>query len=335
MSKPAPEIIRKRLLEEWQRDFPLIEQPFEVIARSLGVPEIEVIEGFEELQKRGQISRVGCVVRPNTIGASTLAAIAAPDDQASSVAEIISAEPGVNHVYLRENVWNIWFVVTGPDRAYVDQTLRRISQVNNLRALDLRLEHPYHIDLGFPLNAPGAPRRPRSEALHRENVGIAIGEGDRELVQVLTTGLPLVAMPFKEIASHLGRGEKEILNRLKHLLEAGIIPRIGAIVRHRALGWASNAMAVWDVPIEDIDRAGISLGRAPGVTLCYRRSRYEREWPYNLYCMVHARTRQEALSTLAAASKSAGLEGLPHEVLFSKRCFKQTGAMFSLPREAA
>jgi hypothetical protein len=51
--------------------------------------------------------------------------------------------------------------------------------------------------------------------------------------------------------------------------------------------------------------------------------------------MVHARTRQEALSTLAAASKSAGLEGLPHEVLFSKRCFKQTGAMFSLPREAA
>lgn len=335
MSMLTPDVIRNRLLEEWQRNLPLVERPFEAIARSLGVPEIGVIEGFKELQKRGQISRVGCVVRPNTIGASTLAAVAAPDDEASSVAQIISAEHGVNHVYLRENGWNIWFVVTGPDRAYVDQALRRISQVTNLRALDLRLEHAYHIDLGFPLNAPPGPRHPPSVDLHRKHDGLAICEGDRELVQVLTTGLPLVATPFSEIASHLGRTEKEILDRLKHLLEAGIIPRIGAIVRHRALGWASNAMAVWNVPIEDIDRAGMSLGRAPGVTLCYRRSRYEREWPYNLYCMVHARTRQEALSTLAAASKSAGLEGLPHEVLFSKRCFKQTGAMFSLPREAA
>ena len=133
----------------------------------------------------------------------------------------------------------------------------------------------------------------------------------------------------------MGRSETDVLERIGALSDAGIVTRIGIILRHRALGWRSNAMVVWQVPGEDIDRAGVSLAATQGVTLCYQRRTDPARWPYNLYCMIHARSRDEALTTLGRAAAEAGIAGLPHRVLFSVRCFKQTGAMVVSEREVA
>ncbi len=335
MQSPTRDVIRDRLLEDWQRAFPLASKPFAIIADSLGISEAEVIDSLKLLQGEGAISRVGGVVRPNTLGASTLAAIAAPDFEVGSVAALLSAEPGINHVYLRENDWNLWFVVTGPDRAYVDQALRRIALRLNDRVLDLRLERAYHIDLGFTLSGPGSPKAIPLQAAPTSIPAFLTLPGDRELVQNLTVGLPLVPEPFKQIAVPLDRSEGDVIERLQVLTAAGIVPRIGVIVRHRAIGWRSNAMVVWDVPPSDVDRAGSVLAGVPGINLCYRRTRHENEWPYNLYCMVHAKTREDALDNLIKAQELAGLGAYPRQVLFSLRCYKQTGAMVALPKEAA
>ena len=87
----------QRLLEEWQRDLPLVPQPFAVMAAALGVEEALVLARLVALRDRGAIARVGATVRPNTAGASTLAALAVPDAQVAEVAAIVGAEPGVNH----------------------------------------------------------------------------------------------------------------------------------------------------------------------------------------------------------------------------------------------
>lgn len=322
------------LLDDWQRDLPLVPRPFAAIAERLGVTEARVIEVLQALRASGAISRVGGVVRPNTLGASTLAAVAAPEFRTDEVAALVSREPGINHVYLRENDFNIWFVATGPDRAYVDAALARIAHATGLHVLVLRLEQAYHIDLGFALSE-GA-RRPHGIAAHaRPGQAFALEAGDRPLVQALTDGLALVPTPFGELASQLGRSEAEVIERLRSLVANGIVPRLGVIVRHRALGWRSNAMVVWDVPAEDVDRIGAALAAMPGINLCYRRTRHARAWPYNLYCMVHARTRDEALALLERASAAAGLHGVPRQILFSLRCFKQTGALVTDPRRAA
>lgn len=335
MSDTLKVTLEERLLEEWQRNFPLVPRPFAHMADALGCRENDVIAGLNALRDRGAISRVGGVVKPNTLGASTLAAISVPDLQANVVAERLSIEPGINHVYLRESDWNIWFVVTGPDRAYIDAVLARIAQRTGLRVLDLRLERPFHIDLGFTLSAD--PRRPvRHDSLRQsQSPSYTPASGDRELVQILTTGLPLVPQPFQAVADLLSRTEDDVIARLSELVRIGIVPRIGVIVRHRALGWRSNAMVVWDVPEAGIERAGLALAATPGINLCYRRTRYENAWPYNLYCMVHAKSRDDALTTLNIASAAAGLGALPRQILFSLRCYKQTGAMLSLPKEAA
>ena len=109
------------------------------------------MEALARLQARGLLTRVGAVVRPNTVGASTLAAMSVPSDRLDQVADIVSAEPAVNHNYEREHALNLWFVVTGRDREAVAAALRRIEIATGLEAVELPLEAEYHIDLGFEL----------------------------------------------------------------------------------------------------------------------------------------------------------------------------------------
>lgn len=334
MQTDMPLPLEKQLLHDWQRGLPIVERPFLAMAEQYGVEEEAVIEGLKSLQATGAIARVGGVIRPNTLGASTLAALAAPNLEIEATAQLMAAEPGINHVYLRENDWNLWFVATGPDRAAVDATLARIEQLTARRVLDLRLEQPYHIDLGFDLT-DGNSSPKHAPAAGAEAEPFTPRCGDRQLVQELMIGLPLVPRPFFAIAQALGRKESDVMARIAMLHFLGVLPRLGVIVRHRALGWRSNAMVVWDVPEDDVDRAGTELAMAPGINLCYRRRRHEHDWPYNLYCMIHAKSREAALSRLEAASHSAALHSYPRQILFSLRCFKQTGALVAATRQAA
>ena len=53
--------------------------------------------------------------------------------------------------YLREHDWNLWFVLTGPSREHLDQTLDTIEQITGLKPLDLPMLTAYQINLGFAL----------------------------------------------------------------------------------------------------------------------------------------------------------------------------------------
>ena len=121
--------------------------------------------------------------------------------------------------------------------------------------------------------------------------------------------------------------EAEIIARIATLAEARLLTRVGVIVRHRALGWRANAMVVWQLPDAAIDPAGRALARVPGVTLCYHRRVVPGVWDWPLFCMIHARSRREALSVLDAARALPELAGVTHKILFSTRCFKQQGAL--------
>lgn len=310
------------LLDRVQRDFPLSDRPFADIGARLGLSEDETLTRLTALRARGAITRVGGVRRAEGCGASTLAAIAAPEDDVEDCAAIIGAQPGVNHNYLRENPVNLWFVATGPDRAHVDRTLAAIAQETGRAVIDLPLARPYHIDLGFSLI--GGAKPPPPPPLDRA----ALRPDDDALVQALCDGLTLVQRPYAALADALGRPEDALRDRIAALLKAGALTRLGVVVRHRALGFTANAMVCFDPPEDRIDEAGAALARAPGVNLAYRRRPHER-WPYPLFCMIHARSRGEALELLLDAMPAAGLEGAPRAILFSLRCFKQRGALVS------
>jgi DNA-binding Lrp family transcriptional regulator len=326
MEKALDPALQFRLLNDFQRDFPLCPAPFAELASRLGVAEGVVIRGLEDLRREGKISRVGPVFAPKRIGASTLAAMAVPPEKLEVVAQSVNRFPEVNHNYEREHRYNLWFVVTAGSEGRLQAALGAIEQAAGYPVLRLPLEQEFHIDLGFCLKsnekrlpAPAqvfAPPRPLEEL-------------ERRLVMALQEGLPFFIRPFQVLAQRVGCEEIEVLQRISCWCEEGIIKRFGVVVRHHELGYRANAMLVHDIPDADVEAIGHALAKADGVTLCYRRPRVLPDWPYNLFCMIHGQAREEVEVRIAALRAEHGLEALPHEVLFSLTRFKQTGARYA------
>ena len=151
---------------------------------------------------------------------------------------------------------------------------------------------------------------------------------DLEVVRAVQAGLPLVPRPYARVAELIGMPEQEVMERLRRLMESGDIRRLGVVVRHRELGYRANAMVVWDVPDDRVAEVGRLIGRQPFVNLCYRRPRRPPSWHYNLFCMIHGRSREGVLKNLADMVERCGLQGIPHETLFSLKRFKQRGARY-------
>ena len=149
--QPSLTSLERRLLESFQRGFPLGVRPYAAIGEALGASEEEVLAALRSLAQRQVLARVGAVLAPRRVGESTLAALAVPAERLEEVGALVSRQPGVNHNYEREHRYNLWFVITGADAAAVQATLRVIEAATGLTPLVLPLQEAYHLDLGFPL----------------------------------------------------------------------------------------------------------------------------------------------------------------------------------------
>lgn len=334
MNAPVTPPIEFELLNGWQRDFPIEQRPFARIGRAVGLDEDAVIAAYRRLLACGKASRIGAVFAPRRIGASALVAMSVPPERLAEVATLVSGEPAVNHNYERDHRWNLWFVVTATSDAELDAAILRIERASGLGAIVLPLEEEFHIDLGFDLAAASAHKRAHAPApCGRERR--ALSEHEHALGAALQGGLPLHVRPFAALAGRAGMDEGEVMARITRWIGEGLVRRFGVVVRHHEMGFEANAMCVWDVPDEAVSALGRRLAAEDGVTLCYRRRRVLPDWPYNLFCMIHGRARDEVLAQRAAIAARLGLESLPHAVLFSGRRFKQTGSRYFAPVEAA
>lgn len=151
---------------------------------------------------------------------------------------------------------------------------------------------------------------------------------DRQLLVLIQQGLPLESRPYAKIAAQLNMTESEVVARVRRLKQVGIIKRMGVIVKHRKLGYRANAMIVWDVPDHEVAVVGKKISQYSFVTLCYQRPRHGKVWPYNLFCMIHGKNRETVLQQLQMLSDQCQLQHYNRDVLFSRRCFKQNGAIY-------
>ena len=152
-----------------------------------------------------------------------------------------------------------------------------------------------------------------------------LDETDRRIIQATQTGLPLTPEPYQTLAEQLGLSTDEIMQRLSAMLASGIIRRIGAVPNHYKLGYCFNGMTVWDVPDEVIDKLGQQVGQLEFVSHCYHRPRHLPEWPYNLFAMVHAKTRQDVDQQIQQIADVLGDYNQGCDVLYSTKILKKTG----------
>lgn len=157
-----------------------------------------------------------------------------------------------------------------------------------------------------------------------------LSPAERAVLLAVQDGIPLVAEPYAEIATHVGLSQQEVISVLQGLLDDRRVKRIGAIPNHYALGITANGMSVWDIPDERTAEVGRLLAARAEISHCYRRPRAE-DWPYNVFGMVHGRDRESVIRTVEEIGRELAILDRPHDILFSERILKKRGTRIKPP----
>jgi len=148
---------------------------------------------------------------------------------------------------------------------------------------------------------------------------------DKKIVRELQGNIPLGPAPFRTIAVKLGLTEKKLLEKIAGFKRSGKLRSIRAIVRHRKAGYTANAMVVWSVPGAKVPSFGKTAAASQAVSHCYERFSPP-GWPYNLYTMMHGRSRAGILKEIEGLKKRTGIREC--RILESGREFKKTSMVY-------
>jgi DNA-binding Lrp family transcriptional regulator len=152
-----------------------------------------------------------------------------------------------------------------------------------------------------------------------------LADSERALLRASQAGLPLLERPFAALGAATGLSEQQVLAHFRDWQHTGLLRRVAAVPNHYALGYVHNGMTVWDVDDAQVDVLGERIAQLGFVSHCYRRPRHLPDWPYNLFAMVHGRSREETDEKVAAIAAVLGDACRDHEVLWSTRILKKTG----------
>lgn len=144
---------------------------------------------------------------------------------------------------------------------------------------------------------------------------------DCSLLGELENGLPFVSEPFDELGRRLHISGGEVLQRLQHLKEKGIIRKFRARINQRQIGITANAVVAWEIsnpPCPDLYSGFASF---PGVSHCYLRQPVPGRWDYTLYTVHHGRSRTGVLAQVKRLAETVGVS--TYVVLFSTEEFKR------------
>lgn len=327
----------RRLLNRIQEDFPLVPRPYAALGEALGCDEAEVRDRIARLRQARVIRQISAIFDTRALGYhSTLVAMRIPPERLEAGARRISEHPGVSHNYARQHEYNLWFTLAVPpwqDVAQVAERLGREVGAERTRVLPtLRL-----FKIGVHLDVAGE-RTPETLETGRVYGGADAERGratpltgrDVAMIRQLQQDLPGIPRPFRPWAERLGCTEAELFAWCAAMTACGKMRRFAAVLRHQNAGFVSNAMGVWRVPPERVAEVGPVMASFAAVSHCYERPTYP-DFPYNLYTMVHGRTRQECLQTLEAIAARTGVTDRAY--LWSSREFKKERVLYFLEED--
>ncbi|MBF1682607.1 Lrp/AsnC family transcriptional regulator [Selenomonas artemidis] len=154
---------------------------------------------------------------------------------------------------------------------------------------------------------------------------VEISALDKKIIRLLQGEFPLVAEPYKMLAEKIGITEEDLLARIASMREEKKIRKVGAVLRHREVGFTANALCVWDVPDAQMDEVAHHMAEHPRVSHCYDRNRSE-DWHYNLYTMIHGYSRDECEEIAAILAAETGIAD--RRMLYTKHEWKKTSMKY-------
>jgi DNA-binding Lrp family transcriptional regulator len=310
----------KALIKVLQEGIPLEKRPFRKIGEETGMTEEEVLSVIHKLKENKIIRQISPIYDTKSLGYdSSLVAFKITGD-IKKAAGIINSHPGVSHNYERNDTFNIWFTIAVPpdSKLGLEQTVSLLADMTDAEDfVILRTVKLYKIGVKLDFGS----LKEKEEVVKNENHRkVIITEKDKKIIKITQEDIPLVENPFEIYAEKSGIKEEELLSRLSYYRSAGIMRRFAAILYHRKAGFKANGMTVWKVPDSISDEIGYKLASYRSVTHCYKRETNEK-WKYNLFSMIHGRTREELEDFVRELSEEIGVKD--YKILYSTQEFKK------------
>ena len=152
-----------------------------------------------------------------------------------------------------------------------------------------------------------------------------VSELDKKIIKALQGDFPLVAEPYQVLAEQAGVSKELFLKRVKVLEAEQKIRKMGAVLRHREVGFSANVLVAWEVPNDRLDEVAEQMAKNPAVSHCYDRNTAP-DWPYNLYTMVHGHSREECEKITAKLGEEVQIT--KRVMLYSKKEWKKTAMQY-------
>ncbi|MEM4591887.1 MAG: hypothetical protein QW196_00615 [Sulfolobales archaeon] len=300
------------LLMEVQYNFPLVERPFLAVAERIGASEEWVISKLREAVTWGVLKRIGAILNYRSRGlTAALVGMAVPEDVIEEVAAEVNRDPYVSHNFQRDyKPYNLWFVTKAQTKEELEAKIAAVAKKYGLDYIILYSLRSYKVDVRFDLRKGISwtkgyimPENPPSVS----EAGVPMAFFGK------IKSLPLTPEPFKEAAQVLGVSVQEALQKIRQLIELGILRDLHATLDGEKAGFRENAMVVMrDAKCEEI--AGLPIS-----THVVLRNTVPGRWEYPCYFMVHGVSRQVIEDYVRNALKGLGVS--EYKLLYSVKDF--------------
>ncbi len=142
--------IDRTIINTLQRGFPVVAEPFAVVAKDLGIDQIELIQRIQALLDGKILTRFGPMYHAERLGGGvTLAAMAIPWEEFEEIADQVNAFPQVAHNYARDHTLNMWFVLATESPEEIGATIQRIEEITGYRVYNLPKRKEFFLGLHF------------------------------------------------------------------------------------------------------------------------------------------------------------------------------------------
>jgi DNA-binding Lrp family transcriptional regulator len=128
----------------------------------------------------------------------------------------------------------------------------------------------------------------------------ALDASDRAILNRLQDGMPVCERPFAAVGEELGLDEEALLSRLRRLLQTGVLTRFGPLYQIERAGGAFILAAMRVAPAQ-VERVAAIVNGFDEVA-----HNYLRDHRFNLWFVVAAASREQALDAIARIEAQTG-----------------------------
>ena len=138
----------RRLINTLQEGFPLVDEPWQVVAEALGSTAEEVLERVRRLRETGVLTRFGPMFQIERLGGRfVLAALAVPEERFNEVTAAVNALPEVAHNYRRSHRLNMWFVLATEKPEGIAEAIAKIEAATGLTVFAFPKRREFFVDM--------------------------------------------------------------------------------------------------------------------------------------------------------------------------------------------